>query len=1063
MSRILTLLRAAWHPDRTGDGLDVGQRLPAQLRGLITLTVLLLWGLTAGDIWRLTQQSATHADDAEALRMVGRQALLAQRLVAQTSGLAPADARVETMTATLQTMMDEALRLPTLRPSWSLPEDAPDHWTSLRERLWQSAQGYLTALDEAHPELAQRSEHLRTQAEQLLPAIDRALQDMQGLADAHQARLKREHLRDVLLLAAAAGLLAWGLGEPLARRARRQAQRLAEQTAQLERLALVADRTQNAVMLLDPDGHIQWINEAFTRMSGHAPPQAIGRHPQDLLRHPEAPASTRLALDAAIRSGLPLQAEQLHRHAGGRAYWVELGLQPLRNPHGALTGFIAVETDITEHVQRRDELAAIFETLPAGVVVQGPDGRITEANAKAQELLGLSRAQLLGVDSLDPRWASLHEDGSPLPGDQHPSMRTLRDGQPRTNEVMGVLLPSGERRWLRVNTQRLERTDGEVTGVLSCFLDETEVRSQRNLLRLTITGAGLGTWLWDVASGRLEFNERWAEMLGYIPDQVPSVLSEWETLLHPDDRLEARTALQRHLRHPATPYRTEFRIRNAAGEWSWIMAAGSVIDRTTEGRARRVAGVHADITTRKRLEQALSDAALTDALTQLPNRSAMQQALAACLARQQSGTGRPFAVLFMDFDRFKLVNDSLGHEVGDKLLRQIAARLRAAVRPNDDIGRLGPAEPQLAGRLGGDEFVVLLEGLPQAGHAMTVAERLLQTLAAPYDLNGHRVQSTASIGVVVCEAAGSDVESLLRDADTAMYEAKRRGRGRAVLFTPDMHERIRHALDLEGDMRQGLRGHEFFPVYQPIVDMVTGRTVSLEALARWKHPLRGLVSPLEFIPLAEDNGLIVALGEHMLRQACQDLARWQVALGDAAPRSVSVNLSRAQLEPAVLPATVARALADSGLPARSLRLEVTESLAMQDEAAIAVLHALKALGVTLSLDDFGTGYSSLASLDQLPIDTVKIDRSFVDRMLTHPYPAALVRSTAQVAEALHLNVIAEGVETPAQAEALQRAGVRLGQGYLFSRPLPAAALPGWLQEQADTETSAKARPVAQPD
>ncbi|GAB4122862.1 MAG: hypothetical protein Fur0014_21900 [Rubrivivax sp.] len=378
-------------------------------------------------------------------------------------------------------------------------------------------------------------------------------------------------------------------------------------------------------------------------------------------------------------------------------------------------------------------------------------------------------------------------------------------------------------------------------------------------------------------------------------------------------------------------------------------------------------------------------------------------------------------------------------------MRQIAERLRATLRPGDDLARLDSGA-HTAARLGGDEFVALLEPLRRPEDATAVAQRLLDALAAPYLIAGQEVCSTVSIGIVTSERADRDPEALLRDADTAMYEAKRRGRARYVVFSADMYERVRQALDLEADLRRALRTPgEIFVVYQPIVDLLTGRVEGVEALARWNHPTRGPVPPVEFIPLAEENGLIAELGEHVLITACSDAATWRERWGSEAPATVSVNLSRAQIRKGKLPARVAAILAQTGLPANALRLEITESLAMQDPQMVATLHELRALGVSLALDDFGTGYSSLASLDQLPLDAVKIDRSFVQRMVGDKYQTALIEATLKVAQSLQLQVVAEGVETEEQLGVLRRAGCTLAQGWLFGRPVPApdfAALQG---------------------
>jgi predicted signal transduction protein with EAL and GGDEF domain len=425
-------------------------------------------------------------------------------------------------------------------------------------------------------------------------------------------------------------------------------------------------------------------------------------------------------------------------------------------------------------------------------------------------------------------------------------------------------------------------------------------------------------------------------------------------------------------------------------------------------------------------------------------------------AVHQPGDG--YAVLFMDFDRFKQTNDTLGHAAGDELLRQIAQRLRRALRNGDGLGQgllagdagQRPPRPQqqTAGRIGGDEFVVLLEGVRDRDAACAVARRLLRVLAAPYTIGGHVVHSTASIGIVTSDQAANDAHTVMRDADTAMYEAKRAGRARYVVFHPSMHEKLARSVATEADLRLALQRDELFVVYQPVVDLRPGGRCSVEALVRWRHPQRGLVSPLEFIPVAEESGLIVALGAFVLRTACQQLADWQRRLGVGAPRSVAVNLSAVQLRRAGLAAEVQAVLADSRIAPAALQLEVTESLAAQDEAARTRLREIKALGVRIALDDFGTGYSSLACLHQLPVDTVKIDRSFVSHAEGSDYHRVLIEATIRVARTLGMDTVAEGIETPSQAALLQRLDCDRGQGYLWSAPLAADALERWLVPSA---------------
>jgi diguanylate cyclase (GGDEF)-like protein len=425
-------------------------------------------------------------------------------------------------------------------------------------------------------------------------------------------------------------------------------------------------------------------------------------------------------------------------------------------------------------------------------------------------------------------------------------------------------------------------------------------------------------------------------------------------------------------------------------------------------------------------------------------------------ARRHPGYG--FAVLFMDFDRFKQVHDTLGHSAGDELLRQIAQRLQRTLRPGDAVARLESVN-QVAARLGGDEFVVVLEGVHDAQAAGTVATRLLQELAEPYLIGATPVQSTASIGIVLCdeavcagaEAAETFAEEVLRNADTAMYEAKRAGRGRWVLFDGSMHERLVRALEMERDLRQALKDDELFVVYQPLVDLASRRMVGVEALVRWNHPTRGPVGPADFIPVAEECGLIDAVGAVVLRKACAQFTRWQAMSDLAAPALLAVNLSRAQIGNAGLVDQVAGVLRECGMRPAQLQLEVTESLAAQDERVQRTLRELKTLGVRLALDDFGTGYSSLACLHQMPVDTVKIDRSFVKHAETVEYHRVLIEATIRVARTLGMTTVAEGIETEGQADLMLALQCDRGQGYLFARPLDAQALEERARAQFEAE------------
>jgi len=445
----------------------------------------------------------------------------------------------------------------------------------------------------------------------------------------------------------------------------------------------------------------------------------------------------------------------------------------------------------------------------------------------------------------------------------------------------------------------------------------------------------------------------------------------------------------------------------------------------------------------QRLTLQLRDANRTDKLTALPNRAVVLERIELALAAARGDPGFEFAVMFINCDRFNSVNVTFGQDGGDELLRLLAGRLNGTVRAGDAVGR--PAEPQrTAARLGGDEFVVVLEGLRHADDAQNIAQRLLDALCKPYSIGGKLVHAGASMGVVLRAQAGADADSLLQDASIAMREAKREGGARYSVFEPSMKERAERRGSMEAGLRRALLEGELFVVYQPIVNLASGDCIAAEALVRWRHPSRGIVPPVEFIEVAEETGLIGPLGEFVLGEACREFVRWQRVLGDRAPRTMSVNLSRAQLANPALVNQVDQALRASGMPAVNLQLEVTETLAAQDPNVQVRLHELKALGLTLALDDFGTGYSSLASLHLLPVDVVKIDRSFVSQAETSSHHRVLIAATVRVARSLGMGTVAEGIETAGQAAVLARLQCDKGQGYLFARPLVADEALHWM-------------------
>ncbi|OYT98732.1 MAG: GGDEF-domain containing protein [Burkholderiales bacterium PBB1] len=460
---------------------------------------------------------------------------------------------------------------------------------------------------------------------------------------------------------------------------------------------------------------------------------------------------------------------------------------------------------------------------------------------------------------------------------------------------------------------------------------------------------------------------------------------------------------------------------------------------------------------RQHVEAELRDASRIDSLTAMPNRIVVLERIEHTLERARIDPDHRFAVLFINGDRFNRVNVTLGPAAGDELLRMMASRINAAVRQRDVV-ILNSQGDQTAGRLGVDEFVVVLEAVPSIDVAALVAQRLVDALRKPYAISGGLVHSTASVGVALGDGHAADADAVLQDASLAMREAKRGGGARHCVFEPLMKERAWRRASLESELRLAVQDGQLFVVYQPITHLDDGRVAGFEALVRWQHPLRGVVSPIEFIEIAEETGLIGPLGAYVLHSACRQFVLWQRQFDGGAPQVLSVNLSRAQLVESTLVDEVRHALKVSGMAAECLQLEITESLAAESPLIQSRLHELKALGVKLALDDFGTGYSSLASLHLWPVDVIKIDRSFVSQVTTSAHHRVLIEATVMVARSLCMGTVAEGVETEAQADALKALRCDKAQGYLYARPMGSEEASLWLTAQ----TRAQSQPGAVP-
>jgi diguanylate cyclase (GGDEF)-like protein/PAS domain S-box-containing protein len=545
---------------------------------------------------------------------------------------------------------------------------------------------------------------------------------------------------------------------------------------------------------------------------------------------------------------------------------------------------------------------------------------------------------------------------------------------------------------------------------------------------LAVDGANDGIWDWNLATNTTYFSPRWKAVLGYRDHEIGESIEEWFSRVHPDDSVGLKKALDAHLAGQEPHFEHEQRMSCKDNTVIWVLARGVAV-RDAEGKPTRMAGSLTDISARKRAEEQLLHDALYDALTQLPNRALFLDHLGLAMDQARRRKNMLLAVLFVDLDRFKNINDSLGHSVGDELLVQLARRLTHFLRPGDTVARLG-----------GDEFAILLNDVHGASDATRVAERLQELVREKVEVAGREVFTSASVGVALSSPSYKHPEEILRDADTAMYRAKAAGRGCYQVFDQTMHRSVVALLKLETELRRAVELKQFVVHYQPIVSLENGRIVGFEALVRWKHPERGLVSPEHFIAVAEETGLVVPLGWWVLRQSCRNAREWQQLFPAEPPLYVSVNISgKVVMQPDMFD-RVMGILEETGLPATSLRLEITENVIMDHgDVALAKLAQFHTLGVQFSVDDFGTGYSSLSYLQRFSYDTLKIDRSFIAEMERKGDASAIVQTIVALANMLKINVVAEGVETALQLARLREIGCSHAQGFWFSKPVDRAA------------------------
>ena len=673
-------------------------------------------------------------------------------------------------------------------------------------------------------------------------------------------------------------------------------------------------------------------------------------------------------------------------------------------------------------------LRTVVENLDDGVVITDLEDCVLYVNSRMARLVGSSVAEMVGKPA--------HQFFSAIEG--WLQFQTEQSDQNRQNfygwKEGQLKRKDGRKFWAEVNVTMLCTNQGDPTGTLITFKDITERKWLEEYLRLLesvvvnaneIVMISQAEPTQDPLSLRIVYvNAAFLRVTGHnsaeVIGQSAQLLLGAHTSASELDRI--RTSLLNF-----ESVKAELILYHKDNTQFWV-DLNTVPIRNEQGQVTHFVSVMREVTERKQAEERLRLNAFHDSLTGLPNRLLFMERLTQTVTRSRQSADHQFAVLFLDLDRFKVINDSLGHLIGDQLLIAIARRLEACVSREDTVSRLG-----------GDEFTVLLERIQNLEDAKKIAERVHKALSAPFNLSGHEVFTSASIGITLSTTEYERPEDLLRGADIAMYRAKALGRACHEVFDTEMHTRVVKLLQLENALRRAVERQEFLLYYQPIVALATGKIAGFEALVRWQHPEQGIVSPAEFVPMAEETGLIIPIGQWVLQEACRQMKAWHTTFPDQPPLSISVNLSGRQFSHPSLIKQIGQILADTELDAHSLKLEITESAIMENtESAMDMMLQLKAMGIQLSVDDFGTGYSSLGYLYRFPMDLLKIDRSFISRVDVDGEKLELVRTIITLAWNLGMDVVAEGVETTKQLAQLKALKCEYAQGYLFSRPVGSA-------------------------
>ena len=804
-------------------------------------------------------------------------------------------------------------------------------------------------------------------------------------------------------------------------------------------LAAIVDSSLDAIIGVDLEGVITSWNPAAVTLYQWTAAEVVGTSILALLPGDQAHQLRELFAGLAVGVAVP-DREALGWRKDGSSFAVDLRLSAVRNRRGDVVGFSGLARDISERAALRRAAEADSARLLAAQSLAHV-GSCELDLATGGTVWSDESWRMLGLPpepgaSFDRFVDAVHAGDRPR---VRAALDLLTDGQVPEPLEYRVVRPGGEVRWVREVFAVGRDGHGQPVTALGTKLDITDIRvaeegrsTAEEILRQGFEHSAVGMLVSDRDGRTTTVNAAYLEVAGRTAAELIGAQgSEW---VHPDDVEVTAAPRAAMLRGELDTYALEHRVRRPDGTVRWVHKTVSLI-RGSDGEPAFFLGQVQDVTDRKRVESELAHQAFHDPLTALPNRALLTDRITQALARSDRSSGAVTA-LFLDVDQFKVVNDSIGHAAGDELLVLVAQRLQAVVRPGDTLARFG-----------GDEFVIVCDGVAE-GDVELLGVRVAEAVRAPFALDGREVTVTVSAGIASA-GPGADAESLLRDADSAMYRAKERGRNCVVVFDDAMHRRATERLDTELQLRHALGRGELVVHYQPLLELSTGRVTGVEALVRWQHPVRGLLTPSVFMELAESTGLVVGIGEWVLEAALAQVQRWRSTLPGAEGLTVAVNLSARQVAEPGLCDLVRRVLVGTGIEPSAVHLEMTESVVMNDGAVyVEVLTELRALGVGISVDDFGTGYSSLSYLKRLPVDTLKVDRSFVDGLGgTDPHDRSIVVAVLSLASALGLDVVAEGVETEAQLGELTALGVRSAQGFLWMRPSPAEEVARWLVQR----------------